>query len=814
MWPLIATKLRPPATRDQVVARERLLEQLRAGSDRALTLVICPAGFGKTTLLAAWYQAETARRPVAWLTLDEADNDPVLLWSYLIEALRQVCPAVSLPEIPQMAEAACVTDVVLPRLVNELTGQGEVVLILDDFHRLSGAALDSMAWFIEHAPSGLQLVLSTRVEPTLPLASLRARGELIELRLDDLRFTPGETDEFLNGRLGLGLERQDVEALVDRTEGWPAGLYLAALSLSRDSLSRDSLGRDSLGRDSLGRDSLGRDSLGRDSLGRDSLGRDADRHDFVTRFVASPSRYVNDFLEAEVLQAHDPPAQTLMLRSSILGRLCGPLCDAVLEQQGSAVMLDELARTNLFLVPLDVSPDISPDDKGGWYRFHPLFAQLLRGELRRRAPGVIPALHRRAYSWHRDHGTTEEAIYHAIEAGEYAAAAGLVEATWGQYRNNGGYRTVLDWLGRFPDEILAGDIRLLLVEAWVLSWAARKKQAARAIAAAERLSESGAGPLPDGFSSVEASLTTLRAAFPWGDASAQLEYGLRATKLEGPGSPWRPMACWAVGMGLYLQGEFGAADRWFAESLILAPASQRWLEAGSALACRSLIAGEQGRPDDQRLLAETAVALIHEHGVENSCGEGWLALGASLAMRGRPEEALSPIERATAILRSGGQPTGLAMALLRQVPVLRAVGQRERAEAAIAEAEIRHRILSGSGDPGRPADGGQAEPAASRPSRARSHRAGAHGAQAAQKRSARARDRRRAVRIAQHRAQPRPVDLPQARGIHAGRGHRADPRTRPPRASRRKMIDGARQHVIDRFAAGDGRPGGCLRWWR
>ena len=422
MWPmLIATKLRPPAIRDQVVPRERLLEQLRAGSDPALTLVICPAGFGKTTLLAAWYQAETARRPVAWLTLDEADNDPVVLWSYVIEALRQVCPAVSLPALPQLAEAACVTDVVLPRLVNELTGQGEVVLILDDFHRLSGAALDSMAWFIEQAPSGLRLVLSTRIEPTLPLALLRARGELIELRLGDLRFTPGETDEFLNGRLGLGLERQDVEALVDRTEGWPAGLYLAALSLSRD----------------------------------------ADRHDFVTRFGASPNRHVNDFLEAEVLQAHDPPTQALMLRSSILGRLCGPLCDAVLEQQDSAVMLDELARTNLFLVPLG--------DQGGWYRFHPLFAQLLRMELGRRAPGVVPALHRRAYSWHRDHGTAEEAIYHAIEAGEYAAAAGLVEATWGKYRNNGGYSTVLDWLGRFPDEILAGDIRLLLVEAWVLS---------------------------------------------------------------------------------------------------------------------------------------------------------------------------------------------------------------------------------------------------------------------------------------------------------------------------------------------------------
>ena len=145
----------------------------------------------------------------------------------------------------------------------------------------------------------------------------------------------------------------------------------------------------------------------------------------MTRFGASPNRHVTDFLEAEVLQAHDPPMQALMLRSSILGRLCGPLCDAVLEQQHSAEMLDELSRTNLFLVPLG--------DQGGWYRFHPLFAQLLRTELGRREPGVVPALHRRAYSWHRDHGTAEEAIYHAIEAGEYAAAAGLIEATWVKY---------------------------------------------------------------------------------------------------------------------------------------------------------------------------------------------------------------------------------------------------------------------------------------------------------------------------------------------------------------------------------------------
>ena len=189
---LVATKLRPPTVRDQVVGRERLLEPLRTGSGLALSLVACPAGYGKTTLLAAWREAEAARKPIAWLTLDEGDNDPVVLWSYVIEALRRACPAISLPASPQMAEASLVHSV-LPRLVNELDGLGEVTLILDDFHRLSdGAARESLAWFVDHAPRTFQLVLSTRMEPDLPLAALRAHGELLELRAGDLRFTSGE----------------------------------------------------------------------------------------------------------------------------------------------------------------------------------------------------------------------------------------------------------------------------------------------------------------------------------------------------------------------------------------------------------------------------------------------------------------------------------------------------------------------------------------------------------------------------------------------------------------------------------------------
>ncbi len=445
---LVATKLRPPPVRDQIVPRERLMERLRTGLGRRLSLVACPAGFGKTTLLAAWHEAEAGRKPMAWLTLDEGDDDPVTLWSYAVEALRRVCPAIGQSASPRAAGSAHIVDTVLPHLVNELNDQHGVTLILDDFHRLSaGAARESIAWLVDHAPRTLQLVLSTRTEPGLPLAALRAHGELLELRADDLRFTAGEADAFLNGRLTLGLIPEEVDALVGRMEGWPTGLYLSALSLRRT----------------------------------------ADSRAFVHELSISP-RHLIDFLETEVLQAHDPPMQALMLRSSILDRLSGPVCDALLERQHSAPMLEALSRSNLFLIPLD--------GEGGWYRFHPLFAQLLRVELERREPGTVPALHRRAYAWHRDQGMTGAAVSHAIAGRAHAEAAELIEASWVSYANSCRYDTVLAWVCRLPEEMLTANAGLLLVKAWMLSLSGKRVEAGQVIAAVERLGERGGGARP------------------------------------------------------------------------------------------------------------------------------------------------------------------------------------------------------------------------------------------------------------------------------------------------------------------------------
>ena len=635
---LLQTKLHPPAERDQLVARDRLLDSLRPDPAVRLVVVAAPAGYGKTTLLGMWRRAEPSREAVAWLAVDEGDNDAVVLWSHVLEALRRVCPGVGLSASPEVVGATGIMDVVLPQLVNELSEQGEVALILDDFHRLSsGPAANGIAWLVEHAPSTFTLVLGTRSEPALPLGAVRAHGALREVRADELGFTADEAEVLLNGRLQLGLARQDIEDLVARIEGWPAGLYLAALSLR---------------------------------------GLE-DRHEFIGRFGGS-SRHVVDYLVDEVVSSHDPATQTVMLRCSILERLCGPLCDAVLEREDTGGLLNDLSRTNLFLVPLD--------DQGEWYRFHHLFTQLLRVELEHREAGLAPTLHRRAHVWHRDHGFVDEAIEHALEAGAFAEAGEEIEAAWAQYAQVARYATVLAWLERFPVELRRDNQRLLLVHAWVLSLSAMRDDAAKAIARVEELGPLDAGPLPDGFSSLESSLATLQGCIPWGDVGTGLERARRAADLEDAQSPWWTVISWALGMGHYFGGDSAEADRWYTQASELAPTTEQWLIGVSAVAYRSLIAGEGGRVEKQTSLANDAVKLAREHGVDGVDGEVFVAAGQSLAAREKHDEALPLLERGVAVLRSFGQPLEFANALICHASVLRVLGDTEGLAAVIAEA--------------------------------------------------------------------------------------------------------------------------------
>jgi LuxR family maltose regulon positive regulatory protein len=615
-----------------------LIERLGTEPGVRLTVVVAPAGSGKTTLLGAWQEVEAARIPVGWVTLDEGDDDPVVLWSHVLEALRRLCPALEAVRSPETVGAARITNAFLPDLVNALTEQGGVALVLDDFHRVvSSPSRDSVAWLVEHAPPSFRLVVSTRTEPALPLAALRAHGELVELRARELGFNADEADVFLNDRLELGLARDDVDELVERTEGWPAGLYLAALSLR---------------------------------------GLE-DRHSYVTRFGGT-NRPVVDFLVKEVLEGHDPALLTLMLRCSVLERLCAPLCDALLEQDGSAGKLSELARTNLFLLPLD--------DHSQWYRFHHLFRQLLRVELEHREPGLAPTLHRRAYAWHRDHGSVNEAIEHAIEARAYVEAGELILTTWSGLMSVARHATVLGWLEQLPAQVLESSLALLVAKAWVLSVSGRRDEVVETLKAVERLDGLDHGPLPDGASSVTAIVATLRAIFQWGDVGFAHRNAVLATELQLEEGLYRAAALHSRGLTEFFRGQFAEADRWLAEAAISAHKAERWLIASATLAYQSCIAGEQGDVEQQRRLAEQAMDISREHSLGELAGEAPAALGTSLADLGEFEQARPLLEQSVVALRAYGQPLELAHALIRHARVLLALRERDAAAAAIVEA--------------------------------------------------------------------------------------------------------------------------------
>jgi LuxR family maltose regulon positive regulatory protein len=388
------------------VARPRLSERLSRGAESALTLVSAPAGFGKTTLLAEWLAVAAADgRSVAWLSLDQRDNDPASFWTYLVAALNAGVPGKGAGALLQPPRPP--NEAGLVALLNDLDAiSNEVVLVLDDYHVIDARDVqDGMAFLLEHLPPRIHLVIASRTDPALPLARLRGRGELAEIRAADLRFTPGEAAAYLNEVMGLALTAADVAALEGRTEGWIAALQLAALSMQ----------------------------------GRED----------VTAFIdgfAGDDRYIVDFLAEEVLQRQPEHVQHFLLQTSILDRLSGPLCDAVTGQDGGKAKLAALERGNLFLVPLD--------DRRRWYRYHQLFADVLHARLRDEQPDDVPELHRRASGWHEQNGEPSEAIRHALAAGDFGRAADLIELAIPAMRRNRQEAAVLGWLELLPDEVV------------------------------------------------------------------------------------------------------------------------------------------------------------------------------------------------------------------------------------------------------------------------------------------------------------------------------------------------------------------------
>jgi LuxR family maltose regulon positive regulatory protein len=411
--PLLATKLHVPRPRPRLVPRIRLVERLQQGLARPLTLVSAPAGFGKTTLLAQWFAQ--SRMPVAWLSLETEDNDPTRFLSYLIAALQTLdaqvgAIALAMLRTPQPPSL----EAVLAVLTNDLSERdgGDAVLVLDDYHTITAESIQrGMSFLLRHLPPQLHLVLATRADPPLPLARLRARGLLTEVRTAELRFGAAEAGTFLQTMMGLDLDASAIATIESRTEGWIAGLQLAALSLQ---------------------------------------GR-TDISGFLAAFSGS-HRYVLDYLSEEVLARQPSAVQTFLLHTSILERLCGPLCDAVTEQEGSQAMLEALERANLFVVALD--------DERRWYRYHHLFADVLRRRLHQREPTLPPDLHRRASAWYERHNLTIEAVQHALAVPDAELAANLIEPIALTVAYQGQISTVLEWLHALPGELIRTRPRL------------------------------------------------------------------------------------------------------------------------------------------------------------------------------------------------------------------------------------------------------------------------------------------------------------------------------------------------------------------
>ena len=473
--PLLATKLYIPPVRSGLVPRPRLSERLDAGADAKLTLVSAAAGFGKTTLVAEW--VNRTEIPCTWLSLDGGDNDPVQFLTYLIAALQAVDEEIGRTvegllgahQLPSL-------EALITPIINDVAALPQpFLLVLDDVHVIHEEAItQAIEFLIEHQPPQLRLLLLTRQDPPLPLSRLRVRGQLVEIGEADLRFTAGEAGAFLEQALALDLEPEIVSTLKARTEGWIAGLQLAALSVR---------------------------------------GKPGDAvAEFVSRFGGS-NRHVIDYLAEEVLAMQREDVRDFLCQTSILDRLTASLCDAVTGRDDGQEMLRHLDGANLFLIPLD--------DRRAWYRYHRLFADFLLTELDETARS---RLHARAADWFVAQGLHSEAVQHALASGDQdRAASTVVLASAGAFRQ-GSFATLQGWLDALPDEVVRGDHELATYQGWLGFFAGAPQKAAIYASAAERSLP------PDATLASRGRLLSLQAhvALSHGQPDAAVQYGKEA----------------------------------------------------------------------------------------------------------------------------------------------------------------------------------------------------------------------------------------------------------------------------------------------
>jgi LuxR family maltose regulon positive regulatory protein len=634
--PLLQTKLYIPPARPELVPRLRLVEQLNEGLHRKMTLISAPAGFGKTTLASEWVdhlrldaaKVSQIENRIAWLSLDESDNDPVRFLAYFIATLQTIEArqepagnigkgALSALESPQPPPA----EAILTATINEIAAiPDRIVLVLDDYHLIEARPIhDALTFLLRHLPQQMHLVMATREDPPLPLARLRARGQLTELRATDLRFTSSEAAEFLNQVMGLNLSAEDIAVLERRTEGWIAGLQLAAISMQ---------GR------------------------KDVPG-------FIQSFTGS-HHFVLDYLVEEVLKQQPESVQTFLLHTSILDRLTGSLCDALTGQGNGQATLEMLEHTNLFIVPLD--------DERRWYRYHHLFADLLRQRLRQIQPEQVPTLHHRTSEWYEQNGFADEAIEHALRAEDFERAAYLIEEHVDAIWQRGEHTKLRRWLAGLPVELVFSKPHLCIIYAWDLFTSGQHDAAERSLQAAEKAlepstdrvtetspMERGQPPGSDRMR-IQGRAAAIRAflASYRGDMPGTIQYSRQALEyLPEQDSNWRNAATIALGDAYSFGGELAASYQARLEALEASKAGGNiYMIASLKLADTHRQQGQLQRVVE---ICQEQLQFAQEIGMSQTVVAGWLLAiwGEALAELNDLDGALDQAKKGVELTERG-----------------------------------------------------------------------------------------------------------------------------------------------------------------
>lgn len=640
---LIETKLHAPVARKEWVERPELIRYLASAAAR-LILIDAPAGFGKTTLAAQWRSGSIDCRPFAWVSLDPGDDDPSRLWGHITSALHLACPEFDSEKILQSlhSQAPDFDGTVLPLLVNELASiRQSAVLVLDDYHLIKERSChDQMAFLLGHLPPSVQVVIMTRADPPLALARMRAAGEMVEIRARELRFDLPQAAALITTVAEAELTDHELADLVERTEGWPAGLYLAALSLR----------------------------------GHPSPG------EFVRQFTGD-NRFIVDFLAGDVLSRQPAEVRQFLMRTSILARFCGPLCDAVTGSADAAGILEVLERENLFLVPLD--------ENRQWFRYHQLFAHVLRTQLARAEPEIVPYLHNRASAWHQRSGSPDEAISHALAAGDLDGATDLIARRYYVCIDTGQIATVRRWLRLLGDSQVYASPLAAHCAAWTAALSGDNQTVRRLLPVIEAAGD--AGPLPDGMRSFRFSAAIFQGMFGFDGLTAMREAGRQAIGLEtDPASPWYALAHSTFSAALYWAGELELAAIHAEEARFSKNAIALVRMQSSAVL--AWLAVEAGRLTQAEELARAARDTAADPGLGLAQAPqgsfAYTASGAVLAAHGKLPDARSELEHALQIRRQrmGLSPWPTIEVLLRLAPVLADLGDRSGGAALLGEA--------------------------------------------------------------------------------------------------------------------------------